>query len=298
MADHEDIDEFVHRLRVEKNYSHHTLRGYSADLNAYATFLEDQRDKGIREANVHDLRAFLALLRRQELARSTIARKVSAIRSLYKFLYRHGTISQNPAAALRTPRQEKKLPQFLTVSEIDRLMEAPDTADWAGARDRAMLETMYGGGLRVSELVGLNDGDVELSTGIATVRGKGKKERLAPLGQCAAECIRRYRQLRKNVDLSKKDDRALFINAVDGRRLTARSVRRILRKCLLKAGLDGNLSPHDLRHSFATHMLQNGADLRSVQELLGHEHLSTTQIYTHLTTEDLRKIYKKAHPRA
>ena len=297
MDDDGHIDEFIHRLKVEKSYSEHTLRGYSADLNAYSAFLEG-RDSGITGASVRDLRGFLAKLRAEGLARSTIARKVSAIRSLYKFLYRQGTIEQNPAAALRTPRQEKKLPQFLTVSEIDRLMEAPDTSEWAGARDRAMLETLYGGGLRVSELVGLDDDDVELSSGIARVRGKGKKERLAPLGQTAAECIRDYRRKRAKVDLSKKDDRALFINAVDGRRLTARSVRRVLRKRLLEAGLDGSLSPHDLRHSFATHLLQNGADLRSVQELLGHEHLSTTQIYTHLTTEDLREIYRKAHPRA
>ena len=297
MDDIAHIDEFIHRMRVEKQYSEHTLRGYSADLNAFAEFMEG-RERDICRASILDLRGFLAMLRARGLARSTIARKVSAIRSLYKFLYQQGHVSENPAAVLRTPKQEKKLPEFLTMSEIERLMDAPDTSDWTGARDLAMLETLYGGGLRVSELVGMNTEDVDLSSGIARIRGKGKKERLSPLGGSAAAAIREYLSMRSSIDLSRKDPRAMFINAVDGRRLTARSVRRMLRKRLLEAGLDGSLSPHDLRHSFATHLLQNGADLRSVQELLGHEHLSTTQIYTHLTTQNLKEIYDKAHPRA
>lgn len=297
MDDIAHIDEFIHRMRVEKQYSEHTLRGYSADLNAFAEFMEG-RERDICRASILDLRGFLAMLRARGLARSTIARKVSAIRSLYKFLYQQGHVSENPAAVLRTPKQEKKLPEFLTMSEIERLMDAPDTSDWTGARDLALLETLYGGGLRVSELVGMNTEDVDLSSGIARIRGKGKKERLSPLGGSAAAAIREYLSMRSSIDLSRKDPRAMFINAVDGRRLTARSVRRMLRKRLLEAGLDGSLSPHDLRHSFATHLLQNGADLRSVQELLGHEHLSTTQIYTHLTTQNLKEIYDKAHPRA
>lgn len=291
------IDEFVHRMKVEKQYSDHTLRGYSADLNSFAEFMEG-RGSDITQAGVRDLRAFLAVLRARGLARSTVARKLSAIRSLFKFMYRNGVISENPAASLRTPKQEQKLPEFLTVSEINTLMEAPDTTDWTGARDRAMLESLYGGGLRVSELVALDDEDVELPEGIARVEGKGKKERLVPLGGSAAEAIQTYINKRADVELNRKDPEALFLNAVDGRRITARSIRRILRKRLQEAGLDGSLSPHDLRHSFATHMLQNGADLRSVQELLGHENLSTTQIYTHLTTRDLKDIYDRAHPRS
>lgn len=291
------VDDFIHRLKVEKGYSDHTLRSYSADLNAFIEFLQ-QRDCDVRTATKRDLRGFLAALRARGLARSTVARKISAIRSLYKYLYRNGTVEENPAASLRTPRQEQKLPDFLTTEEVERLMSAPDTSEWTGARDRAMLETLYGGGLRVSELVGLNDEDVELSSGIARVRGKGKKERLAPLGGSAINSIQQYIGQRRRVELSRKDPAALFINAVDGRRLTTRSVRRVLRKHLLEAGLDGGLSPHDLRHSFATHLLQNGADLRSVQELLGHKNLTTTQIYTHLTTENLKAIYDRAHPRS
>lgn len=291
------IDEFIHRIKVEKQYSTHTLRGYSADLNSFVEFMEG-RNSDVTQAGVRDLRAFLAALRAQGLARSTVARKLSAIRSLFKFMYRNGVIPENPAASLRTPKQEQKLPEFLTVSEIDTLMETPDTTDWTGARDRAILESLYGGGLRVSELVALDDDDVELPDGLARVEGKGKKERLVPLGGSAAEAIQNYINKRADVDLNRKDPEALFLNAIDGRRITARSIRRILRKRLQEAGLDGSLSPHDLRHSFATHMLQNGADLRSVQELLGHENLSTTQIYTHLTTRDLKDIYDKAHPRS
>lgn len=291
------VEDFLHRLAVEKQYSAHTLRAYRRDLGSLEDFLKG-RNCDVTEATVRDVRAFLATLRIRGLARSTIARKVSAIRSLYKYLYREGLIEKNPMSALRTPRQEKKLPKFLTVAEIERLFDAPDTSTWMGARDRAMLETMYGGGLRVSELVGLNDEDVDTSAGIARVRGKGKKERLAPIGDIAAEEIRHYQELRAGVSLPQKSANALFINAVDGRRITTRSVRRVLRKWLLEAGLDADLSPHALRHSFATHLLQNGADLRSVQELLGHENLSTTQIYTHLTTENLKEIYDKAHPRA
>jgi len=292
-----NVKEFLRRLALEKHYSEHTLRAYAKDLSLLQEFLTG-RGKSITDCTMREVRAFLAKLRAQELSRSTLARRVSAVRSLFKFLFREGAIDNNPVAGLRTQRREQRLPRFLTVQEMTRLLSAPDTSGWVGARDAAIIETLYGGGLRVSELVGLDDGDVDDRQGMARVRGKGKKERLAPLGGCAAKAIRHYRSLKSSVSLPDKDPRALFINAVDGSRITTRSVRRVLRKHLLAAGLDGNLSPHALRHSFATHMLQNGADLRSVQELLGHEHLSTTQIYTHLTTENLKQIYAQAHPRA
>ncbi len=291
------IGQFLRRLAVEKRYSQHTLRAYTADLGGFEDFLRG-RGRSAAAASLRDVRAFLASLRVQGLARSTVGRKVSAVRSLYKFLFRQGIVQKNPTAVLRTPRREKRLPRFLTVSEVEHLLSAMDTSPWTGARDRAMFEVLYGGGLRVSELVALDQEDVDARTGLARVRGKGKKERLAPLGSCAVEAIRDYIQMRHSVRLPRKARDALFINAVDGRRLTTRSVSRILRKRLLEAGLDATLSPHALRHSFATHLLQNGADLRSVQELLGHEHLSTTQIYTHLTTENLKAIYDRAHPRA
>ena len=291
------VEQFIRRLEVERHYSEHTLRAYAADLRMFEEFLRGRR-QSISEATVRDVRGFMATLRTRGLSRSTIARKVSAVRSLYRYLFREGITQTNPMMVLRTPRREQRLPRFLTVSEMERLLSAPDTTAWAGARDRAMLETLYGGGLRVSELVGLEHEDLDLRRGLAHLRGKGKKERLAPLGRCAVQALRRYCNLKKATNLPRKDPSAVFINAVDGRRLTTRSVRRILRRHLLQAGLNGNLSPHALRHSFATHLLQNGADLRSVQELLGHAHLSTTQVYTHLTTENLKATYSRAHPRA
>lgn len=291
------VGQFIRRLEVERHYSRHTLRAYETDLGAFEEFLHG-RGRRISDATVRDVRGFLVVLRARGLSRSTMARKVSAVRSLYKFMFREGITRTNPMAALRTPRREQRLPRFLTVSEIEQLISTPDTSEWIGARDAAILETLYGGGLRVSELIALDHSDLDLRRGIAHVRGKGKKERMAPLGRCAAEALRSYCELKRTADLPRIDPAAVFINATDGRRLTTRSVRRILRRRLLQAGLDANLSPHGLRHSFATHMLQNGADLRAVQELLGHEHLSTTQIYTHLTTENLKEAYDRAHPRA
>ncbi len=293
----EYIDEFLHRLRVERQYSPHTLRSYASDLVAFDGFLRDRR-KRLEKATVRDVRSFLAILRTSGLARSTIARKVSAVRSLYKFLQREGHIEKNPMASLKSPRQDDQLPKFFTQSEIETLMSSFRAADWMQARDRAMLEVLYGGGLRVSELVHLADGDLEPGAAVVVVGGKGKKERLAPVGSYAMEAVEKYVQLRDANRRRADGETALFVNARDGKRLTDRSVRRILRKSLLQAGLDPARSPHDLRHSFATHLLQNGADLRTVQELLGHRNLSTTQIYTHLTTKNLKDIYDRAHPRA
>ncbi len=293
----EFIDEFLHRLRVERQYSHHTLRSYAVDLIAFEDFLGKRRKK-LTQASVRDMRSFIAKLRTGGLAKSTVVRKVSAVRSLYKFLQREGYIEKNPMLALRSSRKEEKLPKFFTRDEIDKLMAVFNTSDWIQARNRAMMETLYGGGLRVSELVSLDDDDLEPGSSAIVVGGKGKKERMAPIGSYARKSIDDYVELRNNAGKRADGERALFVNARNGRRITDRSVRRILRKALLQAGLDAARSPHDLRHSFATHMLQNGADLRTVQELLGHRNLSTTQIYTHLTTNDLKDIYNKAHPRA
>ena len=293
----EYIDEFLHRLRVERLYSPHTLRSYSRDLLAFQDFLKSRRKK-LLEAGVRDVRSFLAKLRTSGLARSTIARKVSTVRSLYRFLQQEGYCEKNPMASLRSPRQEEKLPRFFTQNEIERLMSTFNTSNWLQCRNRAMLEVLYGGGLRISELVGLDDGDLEPGSSVVVVGGKGKKERIVPVGSCALGTVKEYLKLRDANRKRTDNESALFVNARDGHRITDRSVRRVLRKSLLQAGLDPSRSPHDLRHSFATHMLQNGADLRTVQELLGHQNLSTTQIYTHLTTQNLKDIYNKAHPRA
>lgn len=291
------LDRFLHYLSSERNYSENTLKAYSTDLGEFVDFLE-ARGSEITRAGTRDVRGYLAKLRAKGLGRSTVARRLAAIRSFYKYLHRTGEISKNPLVALRTPRREQKLPRFLTVDDVTRLMDAPDATGWPGVRDKAILETLYGAGLRVSELVGLNDEDLDLQQDLLHVRGKGKKERLAPVGGCAVRALKKYLAARDRRNFPDRDPDAVFLNSRQGGRLTARSVRRIMQKYLNEAGLDGKLSPHSLRHSFATHMLNNGADLRTVQELLGHENLSTTQIYTHMLPDNLKGVYDRAHPRA
>jgi integrase/recombinase XerC len=245
-----------------------------------------------------DVRAFMALLRDNNYCKSTVARKLATLRSFYKFLVRRGYLPANPVALIRTPKQDKRLPKYLEVEQIEKLLANPDTTTLLGARDRAMLETLYSTGMRVSELIALNVGDVDLTNSVVRIAGKGKKRRVIPIGPGAVQTILHFLDLRRNNPRSSSfDGEALFINK-HGQRLSTRSVRRKLDKYLLEAGLDLSVSPHTLRHSFATHMLQRGADLRSVQEMLGHQSLSTTQIYTHLTGDSVKEAYNKAHPRA
>ncbi len=244
------------------------------------------------------VRSFLNFLKEQDYSKSTTARKLATLRSFYKFCLKRGHVQANPVATIRTPKQEKRLPRFLEAAEVQKLLETPDTGTLLGARDRAMLETMYATGVRVSELVDLNIGDVDFVGECVHVRGKGKKERLTPITQTGLSHIRHYLEMRK-IDPQSPNaaGQALFVNK-HGQRLSTRSVRRKLDKYLLQCGLDPCISPHTLRHSFATHMLNNGADLRSVQELLGHQSISTTQVYTHLVTQQLKESYDKAHPRS
>src|SRR5262249_6566997 len=227
-------------------------------------------------------------------AKTTIARRIAAVRSWCRFLCRQGTLNANPTDGLRGPRQDKKLPHFLSEDALTRLLEAPPADTPLGLRDRAILETLYSAGLRVSELTGLNRGDLDLDSGLATVRGKGKRERLALLGPHALQALHAWLAVRPE---SVRGKDAVFLNK-NGTRLTTRSIARLLAKYLAQAGLDPRTSPHSLRHSFATHLLDRGADIRSVQELLGHRSLATTQIYTHVTTNRLRDSYHQAHPRA
>ena len=256
-----------------------------------------------------DVRAYLAMLRSKGNSKATAARKLAALRSLYKFLVRSGRLAASPVAAVRTPKQDKRLPKFLDEAQVEALLAAPqapgNVAEDASAaklvliaRDRAILETIYSAGLRIGELTGLNVGDMESGGQTLRVRGKGRKERIVPLGSVAAAAVEEYLRGRDAAfGASDEPERALFINH-QGNRLSARSVRRMLDKYIRQAGLPAGITPHTLRHSFATHMLNRGADLRSVQELLGHRSISTTQIYTHLTTARLKKVYEKAHPMA
>jgi integrase/recombinase XerC len=294
----EALAEFLRHLALEKNASAHTVKSYREDLTQAVAFLRERNGGHTPEpANLstRQLRAHLAWLHEQGYARTTIARRLAAVRSWCRFLCRQGVLSSNPANGLRGPRQEKKLPHFVQREDILRLLETPPGDTPLGLRDRAWLETLYSAGMRVSELTGLNLADLDLDEGTATVRGKGKRERLVMLGPPAVAAIREWLPAREA--LARGERPALFLNK-NGTRLSSRSVGRLLTKHLAAAGLDPQTTPHTLRHSFATHLLDAGADIRSVQELLGHRSLGTTQIYTHVSTQRLRDSYHKAHPRA
>lgn len=295
------LAEFLTHLGLEKNASEKTVKSYREDLTQALTFSRERLKKdhiAPADWSTRLLRAFVSWLHEQGYAKSTVARRLAAVRSFGKYLCRQSVLMINPAQGLRGPRQDKKLPHFLTVADVQILLAAPSDADWAGRRDRAILETLYSAGVRVSELVGLDLLDADLNDGVATVRGKGKKERLALLGPAAVNAINEWLPDRAIIlDQCRKQTSAVFLNK-NGGRLTTRSVGRLLTKYLQLAGLDPRTSPHTLRHSFATHLLDAGADIRGVQELLGHKSLNTTQIYTHVTTHRLQESYQKAHPRA
>jgi integrase/recombinase XerC len=295
------LAEFLHHLALEKNASTYTVKSYREDLTQAVDFFR-QRSGGTTPApdrlTTRLLRAYLAWLHEQGYAKSTIARRLAAVRSWCRFLCRRGVLAVNPADGLRGPRQDRKLPHFVSREDMVRLLEAPPGDTPLGLRDRALLEVLYSAGLRVSELTGLNVPDVDFEQGMAIVRGKGRRERLAMLGDPALDRLRTWLDQRGPL-LGPRAERqlALFLNR-HGTRLTSRSVGRLLEKYLAQVGLDPRTSPHTLRHSFATHLLDAGADIRSVQELLGHRSLGTTQIYTHVSTQRLRDSYHKAHPRA
>ena len=285
------VKRFLNYLRAERNASEHTGTNYALDLRQFFTFLGHQR---IGEITPLEIRRFVAHLSTQQQARRTIARKLSCLRSFFRYLCREGTLEHNPASAIPTPRLEKRLPSFLDERQIVTLLETPATTKWQGWRDRAILETLYSTGMRVSELTGLSLEDLDEISGTVIVRGKGKKERLCPIGGTALKSVRKYLAKRPQ---QLKVPYALFVSQ-KGTRLTSRQVDRLLVRYVRLAGLPPTISPHSLRHSFATHLLDRGADLRSVQELLGHASLSTTQIYTHVTAQRLKKVYDAAHPRA
>lgn len=295
------LAEFLTHLGLEKNASDKTVKSYREDLTQTLSFTRDRTKKSHTDPSdwtTRLLRSFMAWLHERGYAKTTIARRLAAVRSFGKFLCRQGVLTENPAKSLRSPRQDQRLPHFLTLADVKKLLATPGETDWAGRRDRAILETLYSAGIRVSELVGLDILDADLNDGVAIVRGKGKKERLALLGPPATAAISLWLTDRQALfEKLGKETNAVFLNK-NGGRLTTRSVGRLLIRHLRAAGLDPRTTPHTLRHSFATHMLDAGADIRGVQELLGHKSLSTTQVYTHLTTKRIRQTYQKAHPRA
>ncbi len=299
------VERFLRYLDVERNASALTIKSYRDDLTGLTEFFANNATGSttstgnlkLEQLTPVDLRGFVAALHEAGYAKTSVARKLAALRSFYRFAQREGLVDQNPAKPLRNPRRDRKLPHFLTTDEIAKLLSAPNSEPM-GRRDSAILETMYSAGLRVSELVGLNDNDLDLIDGLVRVRGKGKRERLAPLGTFAIESLQTWLPLRKlKQSVSRGSLVPVFVNKF-GSRLTTRSVARMLEKYLMVTGLDLRTSPHTLRHSFATHLLDRGADIRSVQELLGHKSLVTTQIYTHVSTANLRQAYELAHPRA
>jgi len=315
------IDRFLKYLQVERNASQHTAKSYREDLTALAEYLGEARggesDNGESgngqsgngesgngeppqpdEITTLDLRGYVAALHESGYAKATIARRLASLRSFFRFGQREGWAKTNPAKPLRNPRKGRSLPHFLSGEDIGRLLQAPPAGDPAGLRDRAILETIYSAGLRVSEVVGLSDGDLDFAAGVVRVRGKGRRERLSPIGSYAMRALRRWLRVRKLHPGEPSGAAAPVFPNKFGRRITTRSVARMLDKYLRSSGLDNRTTPHSLRHSFATHLLDHGADIRAVQELLGHKSLVTTQIYTHVSTAALRKAYEKAHPRA
>lgn len=284
------IEKFIRYMEIEKNYSKYTILNYKLDLEGFKKFLGESP---IEKTDYLALRKYLAVLKEKNFKSKTVGRRLSSLRSFFKFLIREGYLKNNPVAGLSSPKQEKHLPLFLTEEEVIKLIGVVPLKGERGFRDKAIVETFYSTGIRVSELVGLNIEDIDFIAGIIKVLGKGRKERIVPIGDQALSTIRAYLDKRKK----QEEQEALFLNK-NGKRITDRGVRNIIDKYMHIASLRQGVSCHTLRHSFATHLLNRGADLRSVQELLGHVNLSTTQIYTHLTTERLKSVYDKAHPRA
>ena len=300
------IEKYLAYLRYQRNASEHTLRNYASDLHQFLHHLThtpegaNRPEPALEQIDNLTIREFLGRLHQRGNRKSSTARRLAAIRSFLKFLSIEGAIASNPAKLVASPRQEKRLPDFLALDTVAALIEAPDTSTAAGKRDRAMLELLYGTGIRVSELVGLDLGDLDVQEQLIRVVGKGRKERIVPFGRKAGEALTVYLQSRGELAgrrLRGAAAEAVFLN-VRGGRLTARSLGNIVNKHVSRLAQRLKVHPHTLRHTFATHMLNAGADLRSIQEMLGHESLSTTQKYTHVSTEQLVRVYQSAHPRA
>jgi integrase/recombinase XerC len=291
MPNYESIGKFTNFLKTERHYSSHTISNYQRDLKFLVNFIKDRK---IERSAARD---YLLALEKKRYSRRTIARKVSSARSFFRFLLREKMVDQNPFQNLLTPKLPKKLPNFLYPDEITSLFESPDRKTPQGLRDHAILEVIYGTGLRVTEIIRVNLNDVDFDEGEIKVLGKGSKERIVLFGSHAAAALHNYIRIARSKLLAGKRNAALFVNR-RGSRLTTRSVERMIVYYSKKAGIKKKVTPHTLRHSFATHLLSGGADLRMVQELLGHVSLSTTQVYTHITKERLKEVYDSAHPRA
>jgi integrase/recombinase XerD len=292
------IEEFISYISIEKGLAENTVESYLLDLNSFYCYIfEELKLSSYTEVTEVIIIDYLVSLQKSGRATATLARHIAALKSFFQYLLREEIIVKNPTSNLETPKLSRKLPRVLTIAEVDQLLQQPDTSTPAGLRDKCMLEVLYATGLRVSELISLKLNHVNFETGYIRCLGKGSKERIVPLGKMAKDCLELYLRQGRGKLAKIPSEEAIFVNYY-GKKLTRQGFWKILKKYVAKAGINKEITPHTLRHSFATHLLENGADLRVVQEMLGHADITTTQIYTHLTNKHLRKVYDKIHPRA
>ncbi|AGK54779.1 site-specific tyrosine recombinase XerD [Bacillus sp. 1NLA3E] len=292
------LRDFIHFLIVEKGLAKNTIVSYERDLHGYLHYLKSiELLNDLNEVQRFQIIRFLAQLKDQGKSSKTLARHIASIRAFHQFLLREKIVERDPTVHIESPKRERSLPKVLSIQEVEKLLDSPQVHDHFGKRDKAMIELLYATGIRVSELIGLDLGDVHLTMGFVRCMGKGSKERIIPIGRTATHAIQEYLENGRPLFLKKQKDDALFLNHL-GKRLTRQGFWKILKRLTTSAGISKDLTPHTLRHSFATHLLENGADLRAVQEMLGHADISTTQIYTHVTKTRLKDVYSQFHPRA
>ncbi len=291
------LEQFVTYLKKERGLAQNTIIAYESDLQNFFVFLQEKSITDVEKVDKACIITFLLYLQKKGKATSTISRNLAVVKCFYQFLMRENDFIKDPTAHLETPKPEKRLPQILTIMETERLLSQPDLTGAIGLRDRAMLELLYATGIRVSELVSISEEDINLKMGFLRCRGTGARERIVPLGDMAIKFVNQYIEEGRQLLVRNRDEKALFVNH-HGKGLSRQGFWKIVKKYASKAEIDKDITPHTLRHSFATHLLENGADLRSVQEMLGHADISTTQVYTHLKEIRLREVYTKSHPRA
>ena len=291
------VQQFISYLASERGLAQNTLESYGRDLRYFQQYLESNQLTFATGSTNEIIRTYLDELKKQGKAVSTISRNLAALKSFYQYLLKEQYLDVDPASKIESPKLEKKLPQVLSVQQVELLLKQPNINLPAGLRDKAMLELLYATGIRVSELITINVNDVNLELGYIKCFGRGAKERVVPLGSIASKCVAQYLRKGRTTLVCSKQEEAMFVNH-HGRRLTRQGFWKIIKKYASEAHIEQKITPHTLRHSFATHLLENGADLRSVQEMLGHADISTTQIYTHVTKNRLKEVYDKAHPRA
>lgn len=290
-----NIDKFLDYLKYERNYSNNTIIAYENNIRGFLSYCKIKNVKNMNEVNYQFIRGYISYLYKQKYQAKSITRILSALRSFFKYLKREEKISTNPLDLITSPKVEKKLPKYLTINDVEKILNAPDMSNKIGIRDAFILELLYVTGIRVSELTNIKLNDISIVEKKIKIMGKGSKERIVYYGTRCQELLNKYLNIRNDF-LKQANDYLILSNT--GKQISAREIRNIINRLKVKAGIDINISPHTFRHTFATHMLNEGADLRSVQELLGHENLSTTTIYTHLTNEKLRRTYLSTHPRA